>query len=393
MKLQFRTFSALLSVSIAAGVIAEVKPPTFRPVDIDTKVKIGYGLAIADVDGDRKDDILLVDKDIVAWYRNPGWEKFVMVEKLTDRDHVCIDAGDIDGDGKAEVAVGAQWNPGDTVNSGSVHYLIAPEDRTQLWTPVKLPNEPTVHRMRWMQGKSGQSELVVVPLHGRGNKGGKGAGVRVLAYQVPPDPAQDAWKTSLIDDNMHLTHNFDPVNWLESTGDEILLAGKEGVFLVTPQPSGWQRRHLSSNGAGEVRHGILPSRSKFFAAIEPMHGNQIVVYSPRDANDLASFWRRTVVDDTLLAGHAVATGDLLRTGSDQLVVGWRGLRGTDRVGIKLYIPLDSSGSQWQTVLVDDNQMACEDLKLADLNGDQRLDIIAAGRRTKNLKVYFNEGAQ
>ncbi|MEK7678021.1 MAG: VCBS repeat-containing protein [Verrucomicrobiota bacterium] len=34
--------------------------------------------------------------------------------------------------------------------------------------------------------------------------------------------------------------------------------------------------------------------------------------------------------------------------------------------------------------------ACEDLALADLNGDGRLDIIAAGRATKNLKVYFNE---
>ncbi len=36
-------------------------------------------------------------------------------------------------------------------------------------------------------------------------------------------------------------------------------------------------------------------------------------------------------------------------------------------------------------------MACEDLMVADLNSDKRLDIIAAGRGTKNLKVYWNEG--
>jgi len=42
--------------------------------------------------------------------------------------------------------------------------------------------------------------------------------------------------------------------------------------------------------------------------------------------------------------------------------------------------------------VDDNTMACEDLCLADLNGDGKLDIVASGRGTKNVKVYFNERA-
>jgi len=35
-------------------------------------------------------------------------------------------------------------------------------------------------------------------------------------------------------------------------------------------------------------------------------------------------------------------------------------------------------------------MACEDLQVADLNGDGRPDIVAAGRATRNLKIYFNE---
>ena len=35
-------------------------------------------------------------------------------------------------------------------------------------------------------------------------------------------------------------------------------------------------------------------------------------------------------------------------------------------------------------------MACEDLTLADLDGDGKLDIVASGRATHNLKVYFNQ---
>ena len=139
----------LLIWVLAGGIVAaaELAAPKFRVVDIDTKIEIGYGLAIADVDGDGKSDVLLADKKQVVWYRNPTWEKFVIAENLTEKDNVCIAAADIDGDGRCEVAVGAEWNPGDTVNSGAVFFLIAPADRTQRWEPVRLPHEPTVHRM------------------------------------------------------------------------------------------------------------------------------------------------------------------------------------------------------------------------------------------------------
>ena len=61
-----------------------------------------------------------------------------------------------------------------------------------------------------------------------------------------------------------------------------------------------------------------------------------------------------------------------------------------RVGVKLFIPSDAAGTAWRPYLIDDNTMACEDLQLADLNGDGKLDIVAAGRATHNLKIYFNE---
>jgi hypothetical protein len=35
-------------------------------------------------------------------------------------------------------------------------------------------------------------------------------------------------------------------------------------------------------------------------------------------------------------------------------------------------------------------MACEDIQVADLNGDGKPDIVAAGRSTHNLKIYWNQ---
>src|SRR2546425_2526975 len=146
----------------------ELPVPKFRAVEIDAAIEIGYGVTVADVDGDKKPDILLADKKQIVWYRNPTWEKFVIAENLTKLDNVCLAAADIDGDGKAEIAVGAGWNPSDTVGSGAVFYLIPPKDRTQKWEAVELPHEPTVHRMKWMRDPDASRgfELLVAPLHG-----------------------------------------------------------------------------------------------------------------------------------------------------------------------------------------------------------------------------------
>jgi hypothetical protein len=318
-----------------------------------------------------------------------------MAEKLTALDHVCIAAQDLDGDGKCEVAVGAGWNPGDTLNSGAVFYLIAPADRTRKWEPIPLPHEPTVHRMRWVRNAAGQYDLVVVPLHGRGNKAtGEGAGVKVLAYKKPANP-RDPWTTEVLDESMHKTHNFDPVQWDADTAQEMLVGGKEGVFLMNPAGGKSAMTQLSgteSGGGGEVRAGKLSGGGRFFATVEPMHGTNLVVYTLPDSSDAKALWKRHVLDESLVDGHALACGDLAGTGGEQIVVGWRAMgKPGVKVGIKLFTSLDAAGTKWKQTLVDDNTMACEDLCLADLDGDGRLDLIAAGRATKNLKVYFNQG--
>jgi hypothetical protein len=388
----------LLSVSswLNAG---ELVFPRFRAVEIDSHIEIGYGVTVADVDGDGKPDILLVDKKQIVWYRNPTWQKFVLAENLTSQDNVCIAAADIDGDGKAEVAVGAQWNPSDTLNSGAVFYLVPPADRTQKWEPVELRHEPTVHRMRWMRTRAGEFELVVTPLHGRGNQAGQGNGVRILSYQKPADPHQP-WRTELIDGSLHMTHNFDLLKGTQQPDPGMFVASREGVFKAVRHASGWESTQLvgkvstetNFNGAGEVRAGRFSNGGAFLATVEPMHGNQLVIYTPPGPRETERFWKRHLLDASLKEGHALACGDLLGSGSDQVVVGWRTKNDAGKVGIKIFAPLDEQGKQWTNAVIDDNTMACEDLCLADLNGDGRLDIVASGRATKNVRIYFNEGA-
>ncbi len=386
----------LLLLATATAVIAAPPEPKFTAQDIDKSVKIGYGTAIADVDGDKLPDILLADARQIRWYKNPGkrgaeWPRYVIAEELTKNDNVCIAAQDIDGDGKCEIAIGAEWNPGDTVNSGAVFYLIPPADRTQKWEPVKFPSvEPTTHRMKWFNAGAewfdgGQNYwgLVVVPLHGRGNKNGEGAPVKVLFYRPPAqlNDSKGEWKSSVIVESQHATHNF---HYQEPRA--LYFGGREGIIRSLPKGVGkWEQDTFEhtreSRGVGELRIGKVGRA--FFCAVEPMHGNDLVVYPFGPGGG------RQILTDKLNQGHALACADVLGTGGDQIIVGWRGGKPGDSVGLAVWTALDDKGEQWRETVID-TSTACEDLAVADLDGDGKPDIIAAGRASHNLRILWND---
>ena len=110
-----------------------------------------------------------------------------------------------------------------------------------------------------------------------------------------------------------------------------------------------------------------------------MHGNAVVVYD--------SDKKRTVLDERLNQGHGLVCGQFLGGPRQQVVAGWREKDAEGKVGIRMYV---WENAQWSAHSIDDNTMACEDIKAADLNGDGKLDLIASGRATKNVVVYWNE---
>ncbi len=378
----------LLSIGLCSSTYAQ--SPTFKAEVIDPKISVGYGLATGDVDGDKLIDILLADQKEIVWYQNPGesgkpWKRYVMAANLTPRDNVCIAARDIDGDGKVEVAVGAQWNPGETSvmkQSGAVFYLVPPADRTNPWESVKLHHEVTIHRMHWVQDTDGLFQLVVLPLHGEGNENGEGKAVELIAFDVPQDK-KGLWAYQLIDTGMHMTHNLEPME-VKGAFLGLAVAGKEGVQVFLKGMDGWAPSGswmVLKNGVGEIRSGKLKNNQLFTTSIEPMHGNSLVVYNKEG---------RTVLTDRLNQGHALATGDFLGLGSDQIAMGWREKNAAEQVGVRLYVNSDGNGTNWEEYALDEKvTMAAEDIKAIDLDGDGDLDLIAAGRASKNLVIYWN----
>ena len=332
-------------------------------------------------------------------------QKFVIAENLTKKDNVCIAAQDIDGDGKCEVAVGAEWNPGDTVNSGAVFYLIPPADRTQRWEPVKFPSvEPTTHRMKWLALRARRTgDWSSCPLHGRGNKNGEGAPVKVLLYH-PPTPLNDPkgeWKSEVIDESMHMTHNFHACSSRGSSAQGLLLGGKEGVQYFAPGGLEDDGARSDRTSGGTRRRLPVPAKSAACAwpmtrmplvTVEPMHGTELVVYRAPTARRSA----RKAVGGTLTTKLPRATRWPAATCSAQAATrsssagAARPEPPTAPVGVAVWTPLDEHGEKWRETVIDPTAWPAKTSRSPTSTATASSTSSAAGRATKNVKIYFNE---
>jgi hypothetical protein len=381
--------------------------PAFRMQEIARDLKVGYAVLLVDINGDGKKDIVVADTTRVVWYENPSWKCRTIIEGQTKPDNVCLAACDVDGDGQLDLILGADWKPFNTKDGGTLQWLKRGKTLDEPWTIYPIDSEPTVHRIRIADlNGDGKPRLIVGPLMGRNssakNNWMDGAPVRILAYSIPKDPVHDRWVPEVIDENQHVVHNLWPIQ-SAGKGMEILCASYEGANLLSRSSDGkWNYRRLGegnqsnpkgNRGCSEIKRGKLKSGKHYLATIEPWHGNQVVVYTEPDESG-AKFWTRQVLDDQLRWGHGVWCADLDGDGNDELIIGVRDdLSGQpgQRRGVRIYKSSNATGTEWVRRIIDDGGIAVEDLAAADLDNDGHVDIVAVGRQTHNVRIYWNLG--
>jgi len=139
--------------------------------------------------------------------------------------------------------------------------------------------------------------------------------------------------------------------------------------------------------------GRLADGRRYIATIEPWHGFQVVVYTP--PKSAAGLWDRQVVDEPVQWGHAVWCADLDGDGDQELLIGQRDkskdpraqpertrrprLRPEARFGTPGVHPAMSSTTA---------ASAPRTSSRPTLDGDGRSDIVAGGRSTHNVRIYW-----
>jgi hypothetical protein len=392
--------SRLSHVWVTAGILAASMPLTgslravqqpsnagvaaFRAQEIAQDFGVGYAVAAADVNGDKQTDILAINATELVWFKAPDWQKQVILGAgATTADNVTLAPHDIDGDGRLDIALGAGWT---RQNTGTLQWVRqnAPGS-TPAWEVFPISAEPTLHRIRWADVDGDRKlELVVAPLHGVGAKGPDwdGPSARLLVFRPPANPSKEPWPMEVAGEQNHIQHNFLAFNLDTDQQEELVTASKEGLHALKRRADGtWARTLIGDGAPGEVKLGRVGGR-RLLATVEPWHGAGVAIYAER-----AGVWSKSTIETALVDGHALGWADFDGDGNDELAVGWRG--GGPKAGVAIYT-VDRDGALKTKMMVDEGGMATEDLLVGDFNGDKLPDIVASGRATRNVKIYWNE---
>ena len=347
---------------------------------IDTNLPGAYQVEIADVNGDNKLDIIALGGGTVAWYENPKWIKRIVSDKKTSPGVISTATRDIDGDGKAEIAIAYEFE----MNNPKLGNLLMARQKGEGWVYESLGDFPSIHRLRWGDfDGDGKPDLAIAPIFGKSATGPdfqqEGARLEVLfggslagrsevdhklvthAIGVIPGPAQNR------------TTNF-------------LSASNEGIWQHGFANQKWENRQIlvgaggerPKTGCSEIHLGKFADGRHFYATIEPWHGSDVVI-QPERTKGSPQLGPRFVIDTTLKEAHALCVADIDGDGTDEVFAGYRG----PGFGLNAY---RLEAGTWKRLVID-SKIASQDLRTADINGDGLMDVVSVGGSTKNVVLY------
>lgn len=339
----------------------------FQTHTISTDLKGGYQVAIADMNKDGRPDIIALASglDELLWYENtktepngpPVFQRRVIVRG--QKRMINCAAWDTDGDGVPEIVLASLFDNQPKNSVGGVSVLKHNGDPRELWTQTEIDKLTTSHRIRWADiDGSGKKVAVNAPLAGVGAEAPDFRAHVPLVFYRPGE-----WKRETIN-----TANEGVVHGIYVDGRSILTASFLGIHRHTLKNGKWVREEITKgdpapwpkSGSSDIAVG-----KGFLAAIEPWHGNQVVVYEKG---------KRNVIDTSLDFGHTIQVMN-----GDTIVAGYRG----KAHGVNLY---QRDGKSWKKTVLD-AEIAANSCEVADLNGDKKSDIVCIGGSTANLKWY------
>ena len=400
-----RRAARVVGTAVMAAAVATLSgapaggPVKFEAHDIDPKLPGAYAVNTADFNNDGKLDVIAnsLGARELAWYENPTWERHVIV---SDTMQIVNQApADINGDGIPELAFQSSFAM-QAAKSEGLNWIARSAGPGQPWKVEKFDAFPTSHHVVWADlDGDGKKELINAPLIGPGS----------LAPTYDQDKApvfwydQGGWKRHTITDSIPgIIHRVRPVKWDSGSREQILVASFEGIVMYRATGSGeamkFEKVVLSKGheekaprlGASDVGVGVQDGK-RFFASVEPWHGNEVVVYTGSGSN-----WTRRVIYDKVASGHEIAVIDLNGDGRDDLVANDNARGATQNNpnaptgGVHVFFaPDDAAKGEWTYLRLED-KLGMNSCVGVDINKDKRNDLVCGGA-SGVVRWYENKG--
>jgi hypothetical protein len=374
---------------------ARAGDPAFDRVVIDRDLPGGYQVEVADVNGDRRPDVVALGGSTCAWYENPTWKKRIVTSGRQTPGIISTATADLDGDGKAEIAIAYDFAMNGPTR-GKLSLAVQGESPDAPWKLTPITDLGSIHRLRWGDVNGDRKlDLVVAPIFGtKATPPAFRDPARLVAFLTGEEPGAGRWTRWPLGERF-VMHAIEVRSLPATEGRSVILtASNEGVTLVgegmvndgasftlttrnlVPGAAGEPPRQ----GCSEIHLGQLRGNHAFLATIEPWHGTEVVVW-PETMPGTLKFGSRTVLDSTLSDGHALWVADVDGDGDDEVFAGHRGKE--HRVALYDY---DHEQKRWGRKILD-REIAAQDLRGGDLDGDGKPDVVAIGGATHNVVWY------
>ena len=274
-------------------------------------------------------------------------------------------------------------------------------DVTQPWKVEKIDEFPTSHHVAWADlDGDGKKELLNAPLIGPTGAAPtydqdkasvfwySAAGLEASSRRQrhprhhPPRASSDVGRAASA--SSFSSPASKASRCIESTGSGASM--KFEKQLLSPG----HEEKAPRLGASDVGVGKQDGK-RFFASVEPWHGNEVVVYTEN-----GGAWKRRVIFDKVTSGHEIAVVDLNGDGSDDVIANDNG-RVTQQnpnatPGVHVFFaPADAASGEWTYRRIED-KAAMNSCVGADVNGDKRMDVVCTGAGGA-LRWYENTGQQ
>jgi hypothetical protein len=301
---------------LIAASVANAQIPRFEEHAIASDLKNGYQVVPFDINNDGKVDLIALGTGMseLVWFENPNWQRHVLATNLTHP--INLAARNSTHRGQPEIAVAYGFSTDAAQSTGTISVLHPRDKVDQPWSLTEIDRLPMSHRLRWANiDGSGREVLINAPLTAATASAPEYKGHVPMVYYRPGE-----WKRKLLGDAEEgVVHGIFITDWNHDRRDAILIGSFLGVHLYRYGKNGkWSRTEITKgspgpwpkSGTSDIAVGSL-GNERFLAAIEPWHGNEVVVY--RQENGV---WNRQVIDNSLLDAHTVATADLDGDGPD-----------------------------------------------------------------------------